>query len=301
MDRLGAMQVFVRTVELGSMSAAAAELDLSSQLAGRQVRALESSLGIKLLNRTTRRQSLTDGGRLFYERAKNILAEMEAAQAQIDESRALPSGRLRISAPITFGSRALAPRLAEFMNRFPDVSVELSLTNRTVDLVDEGFDVAFRTGDLPDSGLMAKRLAPHQLVLCASPAYLKKRGHPRTLEDLRRHECLVFAHTSLRTQWSFEGPEGVVRVPITGKFLTDSGEALRAAAVAGVGIILQPTELLAEDIQSGLLTRILKKYQPTPRPLHVLYAPDRRMTPKLRSFLDFASDTFGSSGRAHPV
>lgn len=295
MDRLGAMQVFVRTVELGSMSAAAVEFDLSAQLAGRQVRALESALGIKLLNRTTRRQSLTDGGRLFYERAKNILAEMEAAQAQIDESRALPSGHLRISAPITFGSKALAPRLAEFMNRFPDVSVELCLTNRTVDLVDEGFDVAFRTGDLPDSGLMAKRLAPHQLILCASPAYLKKRGHPRTPEDLRKHECLVFAHTSLRTQWSFEGPDGAVKIPIRGRFLTDSGEALRAAAVAGVGIILQPTELLAEDVQSGLLTKILRKYEPTPRPLHVLYAPDRRMTPKLRLFLDFASYAFGTS------
>ncbi|WP_247305143.1 LysR family transcriptional regulator [Ralstonia pseudosolanacearum] len=295
MDRLAAMQIFVRTVELGSMSAAAVELDLSSQLAGRQVRALEGALGVKLLNRTTRRQSLTDGGRLFYERAKNILAEMEAAQAQIDESRALPRGRLRISAPITFGSKALAPRLAEFMNQFPDITVELSLTNRTVDLVDEAFDAAFRTGDLPDSGLMARRLAPHRLTLCASPAYLKMRGQPRTPEDLRKHECLVFAHTSLRTQWSFDGPDGSVKVPIKGKFLADSGEALRAAAVAGVGIILQPAELLAEDIQTGLLTRLLKRYEPTPRPLHVLYAPDRRMTQKLRSFLDFASYTFGEN------
>jgi len=298
MDRLGAMQVFVRTVELGSMSAAAVELDLSSQLAGRHVRALEEALGVKLLNRTTRRQSLTDGGRLFYERAKNILAEMEAAQTQIDESRALPRGRLRISAPITFGSKALAPQLAAFMNQFPDVTVELSLTNRTVDLVDEGFDVAFRTGELPDSGLIARPLAPHRLVLCASPAYLKARGQPRTPEDLRKHECLVFAHTSLRTQWSFEGPDGAARVPIKGRFSTDSGEALRAAAVAGVGIILQPTELLAEDIQAGLLTRLLKKFEPTPRPLHVLYAPDRRMTPKLRAFLDFAASAFGATDSA---
>lgn len=142
---------------------------------------------------------------------------------------------------------------------------------------------------------MARRLAPHRLTLCASPAYLKMRGQPRTPEDLRKHECLVFAHTSLRTQWSFEGPDGSVKVPIKGKFLADSGEALRAAAVAGVGIILQPAELLAEDIQTGLLTRILKRYEPTPRPLHVLYAPDRRMTQKLRSFLDFASYAFGEN------
>lgn len=288
------MQVFVRTVDLGSISAAAGELALSSQLAGKQVRALEDSLGVKLLNRTTRRQSLTDDGRLFYERAKNILAEMDAAQSQIDESRSLPRGRLRISAPITFGSRALAPRLARFMKQYPDVTVELSLTNRAVDLIDEGFDVAFRTGDLPDSGLMARRLAPHRLALCAAPVYLKASGLPRTPEDLQRHECLVFSHTAMRTQWSFTGPNGPVTIPITGRFSTDSGEALRAAAIEGVGVILQPLELLAEDIQMGRLTRLLPKYEPTPRPLHALYAPDRRMTPKLRSFLDFAATQFGS-------
>lgn len=288
------MRVFVRTVDLGSISAAAGELALSSQLAGKQIRALEESLGVKLLNRTTRRQSLTDEGRLFYERATNILAEMEAAQAQIDESRSLPRGRLRISAPITFGSRALAPRLARFMKEYPEVTVELSLTNRTVDLVDEGFDVVFRTGDLPDSGLIARRLAPHRLVLCAAPDYLKKSGVPRTPEDLQRHECLVFAHTSMRTQWSFNGPKGSVTIPINGRFSTDSGEALRAAAIAGLGVILQPSELLAEDIQAGRLTRLLAKYEPSPRPLHALYAPDRRMTPKLRSFLDFAAKEFGS-------
>ena len=294
MDRLAAMQVFVTTVDLGSISAAADELALSSQLAGKQIRALETSLGVKLLNRTTRRQSLTDEGRLFYERARNILTEMDAAQAQIDESRSQPRGRLRISAPITFGSRALAPRLTRFMMEYPEVTVELSRTNRTVDLIDEGFDIAFRTGDLPDSGLAARRLAPHRLLLCAAPDYLKRCGTPRRPQDLRKHECLVFAHTSMRTQWSFKGPDGPATVPIAGRFSTDSGEALRAAAVAGLGIILQPSELLAEDIESGRLTKLLSKYEPDPRPLHALYAPDRRMTPKLRSFLDFAAKEFGS-------
>ncbi|MGS1005828.1 LysR substrate-binding domain-containing protein [Achromobacter anxifer] len=295
MDRLASMQVFVTTVDLGSISAAADELALSSQLAGKQIRALEASLGVKLLNRTTRRQSLTDEGRLFYERARNILAEMEAAQAQIDESRSQPRGRLRISAPITFGSRGLAPLLSRFMRQYPEVTVELSLTNRTVDLIDEGFDIAFRTGDLPDSGLTARRLAPHRLVLCAAPEYLRNSGIPRRPEDLQQHECLVFAHTSMRTRWSFKGPDGPITVPIAGRFSTDSGEALRAAAVGGLGIILQPTELLTEDIESGRLTRLLPKYEPEPRPLHALYVPDRRMTPKLRSFLDFAALEFGSA------
>lgn len=293
MDRLASMQVFVKAVELGSISAAAAELDLSSQLAGKQVRALEQGLGIKLLNRTTRRQSLTDAGRTFYERAKNILAEMEAAEALIAETRSTPRGRLRISAPITFGSHALAPEIPQYLRQHPEVTLDLSLTNRTVDLIDEGFDVVFRTGDLPDSGLMARPLAPHRLVLCAAPAYLRLAAKLRRPEDLQGHECLVFQLTSLRTQWSFDGPQGRVSVPITGRFSTDSGEALRAAAVAGMGVLLQPQELVAEEIQAGRLVRLLPAYEPVARPLHALYAPDRRMTPKLRSFLDFAVERFG--------
>lgn len=288
------MQVFVKAVELGSLSAAADELDISSQLAGKQMRALEQGLGIKLLNRTTRRQSLTDAGRMFYERAKSILSEMADAEALLAETRAVPRGRLRISAPITFGSRALAPLIPEFLKQYPEVSADLSLSNRTVDLIDEGFDVVFRTGELPDSGLLARRLAPYRMVLCAAPAYLKSAGALRTPEDLPRHECLVFSHTTLRTQWVFDGPQGRESVSINGRFSTDSSEALRAAAVAGQGIVLQPHELLAEDIEAGRLLRLLPAYEPAARPLHVLYAPDRRMTPKLRSFLDFAVLKFGS-------
>lgn len=292
MDRLGSMQVFVKAVELGSISAAALELNLSSQLAGKQIRALEQGLGIQLLQRTTRRQSLTDGGSIFYERAKNILAEMEAAEAMVAQTRSKPRGRLRVSAPITFGSRALAPSLPEYLQQHPEVSVNLSLTNRTVDLIDEGFDVVFRTGELPDSGLLARRLAPHRLVLCAAPTYLKTAPALHKPEDLPNHECLMFVLTSLRTQWSFDGPDGRVSVPIAGRFSTDSGEALRAAAVAGMGVLLQPYELVNEELQAGRLARLLPDYEPVARPLHALYAPDRRMTPKLRSFLDFAVQKF---------
>jgi DNA-binding transcriptional LysR family regulator len=173
MDRLACMKVFVKAVEAGSISSAAAELNLSSQLAGKQIRALEDGLGIKLLTRTTRRQSLTDSGQLFYERAKNILAEMEAAEALMAETRSEPRGRLRISAPITFGSHGLAPEIPEYLRQHPEVSIDLSLTNRTVDLVEEGFDVVFRTGDLPDSSLIARRLASYRLALCAAASYIK--------------------------------------------------------------------------------------------------------------------------------
>lgn len=293
MDRLACMKVFVKVVEAGSISSAAAELDLSSQLAGKQIRALEDGLGIKLLNRTTRRQSLTDSGQLFYERAKNILAEMDAAEALMAETRSEPRGRLRISAPITFGSHGLSPEIPEYLRQHPEVSIDLSLTNRTVDLVEEGFDVVFRTGDLPDSSLIARRLAPYRLVLCASASYIKHAEPLRTPTDLVNHECLVFSHTSMRTQWSFDGPEGRVTVPINGRFFTNSGEALRAAAVAGMGILLQPLELVADEIEASRLVRLLPAYDPPARPLHALYAPDRRMTPKLRSFLDFAVQRFG--------
>lgn len=293
MDRLYSMQVFVRAVELGSFSAAAAELDISPQLAGKHVQALETSLGIKLLNRTTRRQNLTESGQVFFERAKNILAEMEAAEALMAESRATPRGRLRISAPITFGSHALAPRIPQYLQENPEVSIELSLTNRTVELLDEGFDVVFRTGELPDSGLQARALAPLRLALCAAPAYVQRSAPLQRPEDLNRHECLIFSHTSMRTQWSFEGPEGRVSIPITGRFTTDSGEALRAVAVAGHGILLQPLALVSDELEAGRLLRLLPDYEALARPLHMLFAPDRRMTPKLRSFLDYSLAAFG--------
>lgn len=293
MDRLYAMQVFTRAVELGSFSAAATELDISPQFAGKQIQALETALGIKLLNRTTRRQSLTESGQLFYERAKNILAEMEAAEALMAESRATPRGKLRISAPITFGSHALAPLLPCYLKEHPEVVIDLSLSNRTVDLLDEGFDVVFRTGQLPDSGLQARALAPLQLVLCASPAYIQRSPPLTRPEDLKQHECLIFAHTSMRTEWQFEGPEGRISVAIAGRFSTDSGEALRAAAIAGQGILLQPSALVADDVAAGRLQRLLPDHASPARELHMLFAPDRRMTPKLRSFLDFALENFG--------
>ncbi|EXL06072.1 LysR family transcriptional regulator [Brucella anthropi] len=297
MDRLTGMRVFVKAVESGSISSAAHELEMSSQLAGKQIRALELGLGVRLLTRTTRRQSLTDSGQVFYERAKNILAEMDLAEALMAETRSEPRGRLRISAPVTFGSHALAPELSEYLRRHPEVSVDLNLTNRNVDLVEEGFDVIFRAGDLPDSSLIAKRLAPYRLILCAAPAYMDSASSLKTPQDLVEHECLIFTHSSLRTHWSFIGPEGEVTISITGRFCANSGEALRAAALSGMGILFQPYELVADEISSGKLIRLLPEYEPPSRALHALYASDRQMTPKLRSFLDFATEKFGDGKR----
>lgn len=297
MDRLVSMSVFAKTVESGSFSAAGEALRMSSQLVGKHVQTLEQHLGVRLINRTTRRQHLTEAGFAFYERVKIILAEVEAAEGMAAMSGGTPRGRLRINAPVSFGVHALSKRLPEYLAAYPEVSVDLSLANRFVDLIDEGFDVAFRVGELSDSGLIARRLAPYRLRLCAAPAYLSSHAPITHPADLELHECLGFSYTELRTRWSFEGPEGPITVAVSGKLMVDSGEALLMAARAGMGILLQPCELVREDIASGWLVELLPDFPVPTRPFHLVYAPDRRMTPKLRSFVDFALATFGTDAQ----
>jgi DNA-binding transcriptional LysR family regulator len=293
MDRFAAMKVFIRAVELGSFSAAAQALRISPQLVGKQVGQLETHLGVQLLHRTTRRQSLTDFGRVFYDRAKIILADVEAAESLAAEALATPTGRLRVNAPVSFGMHALAPRLPEFLRNHPQVAIDLTLNNRAIDLVDEGYDATFRVGELADSRLVGRALAPYRLVLCAAPAYLAEAPLLLAPRDLQQHECLGFAHTELRTHWTFDGPEGRTVVPVTSRLMVDHGEPLLHAALAGLGILLQPVELLQPALDDGRLVEVLPNYTAPARPLHILYAPDRRMTPKLRSFIDFAVLAFG--------
>lgn len=292
MDRIGLMGVFVKAVELGSFTAAADALQMSPQLVGKHVHALEQHLGVRLLNRTTRRQSLTDFGRQFYERAKTILAEVEAAESMAAQAQVVPSGRLRVNAPVSFGTRTLAPRLPDYLKAYPQVALELTLSNRNVDIVEEGYDAVFRVGALADSGLVARPLAPYRLVLCASPAYLAAHGTPEAPADLLAHECLGFTHTDLRTHWTFDGSDGRITVPIASRISADHGEPLLCAALAGLGILLQPLELVAESLRSGALVELLRSYPVPSRPVHVLYAADRRLTPKLQSFIDFVLRTY---------
>ncbi|MEF9385210.1 LysR family transcriptional regulator [Ralstonia solanacearum species complex bacterium KE056] len=293
MDRLAGINAFVKAVDTGSFSAAAEVLEMSPQLVGKLIQKLEAHLGVRLLHRTTRRQSLTDYGHQFYERARNILAELELAESMAEDTRVMPSGKLRINAPVSFGMHTLSPVLPEFLKRYPQVSVELTLSNRMVDLVDEGYDVVFRVGRLTDSRLMARALQPYQLVLCASPTYLADKPEIRTPWDLQQHDCVGFGHASLHTHWVFEGPEGAIEVPVTSRFISDHGEPLLCAAVAGLGVMLQPNELVAPQLKSGALVSLLPEYKVPTRPLHILYASNRGVTPKTRSFLDFASEKFG--------
>ena len=293
MDRLLSMAVFTKAVELGSFSAAGNALGMSSQLVGKHVQMLEQHLGVRLLNRTTRRQHLTDIGREFYERTKSILADVEAAEGLAAETRATPRGRLRINAPVTFGIHALSSKLPDYLNANAEVTLELSLTNRLVDVVDEGYDLVFRIGELTDSGLIARQLAPYRLILCAAPGYLAAREPIKTPQDLSRQECLGYLHPELSKRWTLIGPEGTVTVPVSGRLMVDSGEALMAAALSGVGVLLQPFEIVEPYLSSGQLVTLLPEYHAPTLPMHILYAPDRRMTPKLRSFIDFAIAHFG--------
>jgi len=294
MDRLYSMEVFIKAVEAGSFSGAAALLDMSPQLVGKHVQMLEQHLGVRLLNRTTRRQHMTEFGERYYERVKEILADVSAAESLAEETRAVPRGKLRINAPMTFGISALAPRLQQYMAAHPEVLVDMSLVNNYVDIIETGADVVFRVGALPDSSMIARPLAPYRLVLCAAPSYLD--SHPPIMHpaDLSQHECLRYAIKELRDHWTFNGPDGEVVVPIHGRYLVDTGEALLPLAIAGFGIILQPIELVADALASGQLIKLLPDYIPPGRPFHLLYPADRRMTPKLRSFIDFVLQEFAT-------
>jgi DNA-binding transcriptional LysR family regulator len=293
MDRLFSMTVFVKAAELGSFSAAADALQMSPQLVGKNVRILEQHLGVRLLNRTTRRQHLTEIGATFYERARNILAEMEIAEGLAAQTRIVPRGKLRINASVTFGIHALTPKIAEYMQLYPEISVELSLSNRYVDLIDDGFDAIFRIGELSDSGLIARQMKPYRLILCASPHYLATHEPLLIPHDLTRHECLCFSQTELRMAWAFDGPRGRDTVQVKGHLMSDSGESILSAGLCGAGILLQPSELVVPYLQSGQLIEILPEYKAPTRPMHLVHTPDRRMTPKLRSFVDFILANFG--------
>jgi DNA-binding transcriptional LysR family regulator len=294
MDRLTSMAVFVKTADSGSFAAAALAFGMSSQMAGKHVSTLEERVGARLLNRTTRRQSLTEIGQIFYERCKALLADAEAAESVAQELSASPRGRLRITAPVTFGACCLAPLITRYLKAHPEVRVELTLTDRFVDLIDEGYEAAIRLGSLADSTLIARPLMPYRLIACASPGYLAERGEPLTPQALTTHECLSFVYTSMpaATEWRFADADGEHVVPISGRFEANDVKALLAAALNGGGVILAPAVAVAGELAAGRLVRLLHGYEAPARPMHLLF-PASRATPKLRAFIDQVVAEFG--------
>ena len=295
MDRLLGMEVFVAVVESGSLTAAAAKLNLSGQMAGKHMRALEARLGAAVLTRTTRRQSLTELGRDYYERCKLILEEVRLAESSADALRAAPRGRLRITAPVSFGTNCLAPALVDYLAVYPDLSAEVILNDHVVDLVEDGFDIAVRVGDLPDSGLVARPLAPYEMVICAAPAYLARAGTPTTPQDLAHHECLGFTHWRHRGGWRLGQLDADRGKTPASRFECNHGPALRMAALRGFGLVMQSRVLLAADIAEGRLVPVLEDAAPPPIPVHLVYPRNRQQLPKLRTFIDFALERFGAS------
>jgi DNA-binding transcriptional LysR family regulator len=294
MDRLTSMAVFVATVERGGFAAAAARFAISPAMASKHLRALEERVGVKLLHRTTRRRSLTETGRVYFERCKAILSAVEAAESGVRGDDGAVRGTLRVTAPVSFGARRLAPAIVDFLRLQPEVRIELLLNDRVVDLIDEEFDVAIRIGRLGDSTLMARPLAPYRMRLCASPSYLAEHRAPRTPADLARHACLGFAVGRGSDTWRWLDTRGAGRAPVDVRLSINNGEALRQAALAGGGIILQPEVLVADDLRRGRLRRLLTAFEPPPRPMHVLHLPDRAPPGRLRRFVDFVARRFAA-------
>lgn len=285
MDRLKSMAVFARVADAGSFSAAAKSCGMSATMVANHVQDLERWLGTKLIHRTTRRQSLTEMGQAFLGDCLDILARVETAEDIARERQNHPTGRLRISASVALGTHVVTPLVASYLRLYPEVEVDLRLTDRVVDLAEEGIELAFRFGDLPDSGLVARALRPRTWMVCASPNYLAAHVALTTPADLLHHTCLLFRDGAARTRWHFPGHGAIA---VTGRFVADNGAALLAAARDGLGVALLSDFELADDLAAGRLVQLLPQCSAFTRPLALVHLADRRMTAKLRRFIDLA-------------
>jgi DNA-binding transcriptional LysR family regulator len=278
------MEALVCVVETGNFTLAGNKLGITTVMIGRQIRQLEELLGTRLLKRDTRKQSLTEAGELFYHSARQILGDVARAQEAVLDVETEPRGRLRVATPISMGSSIIAPLIAKYQLRFPQVEIELVLGNGMVDLIEEGIDLSVRVGALPDSGMVARALRPYQNRICAAPDYLARAGTPLLWSDLSRHRCLE--HQAWQPAWI--GADGsTLAWPVQQAFSANDGYALRAAALAGAGLILQPEVLLAEAIRNGDLVVVLDDYVPPPIPVHLLYLQDPYPRRRLASLVDF--------------
>jgi DNA-binding transcriptional LysR family regulator len=292
-DRLTGLEVFAKVAATGSLSAAGRAMGLSQTMVTKHLAALEGRLGAKLFHRTTRRLSLTDAGRSYLESCERILIDIEAAEAAVAADRLEPRGLLRLNVPLVFGVRQIAPRLAQFARLHPHVAIELGLNDRQVDLAEEGWDLAIRIGNLRDSSLVARRLAPCRIAMCASPAYLKAHGTPRTAADLKQHNCLGYTLAQAGADRWLMGRRSDVSIPISGNLRANNGDALLAAAISGQGIVQQPTFIAADALRSGELVRLTLDHPPTEQlAVRAVYLPDRHPPAKVRVFIDFLAEQF---------
>ena len=292
MDRFQEMRAFATVVDSGSFVRAADVLGISKTAVSRLVGELEGRLGTRLLHRTTRRLSLTHEGRLFYERCKELLAAIDEAEAELSARAGEALGQLRINVPVTFGLQYLAPLWPVFMARHPKVTLDVTLTDRVVDLVDEGYDLAVRIARLQASSLVSRQLATTRLILCASPAYLRRHGTPANPSELSRHAVIAYTQFSMGDRWSFEGPQGQVDVQVAPVMRTNSGDTCCAAAAKHRGVVLQPSFLVSPYLASGDLVEVLPQYRSTELGIYAVYPSRRYLTTKVRVLIDFLVASF---------
>ena len=292
-DAFNEMSVFAKVVATGSLSAAARELGLSPAMVSRRLAALETRLGVRLVNRTTRSLHLTDEGASYHESCSRVLAEIENANASVSAGRQEPQGTLRVALPAAFGNQYVAPLVPEFAARFPDIQLALSLSDRSVNLVEDGFDLAIRIAAITDASVAARKLAPNRRVVCASPEYLRRHGAPRTPEELVQHNCLLA--TQFSSTWDYRGPEGRPgSVRVTGRYSCDNWEVLREWAVAGLGVALKSTWDVRRHLESGSLIPLLPGYNfDSDVAIYAVYPHRRHLPAKTRAFIDFLASSFG--------
>lgn len=292
-DPLDGIAVFAAVVEAGSFSGAARTLRRSKAAVSTQIQRLEDRLNVRLLNRTTRQLSMTDEGRAYYEHARRILDEAKEARDALDNLTSEPRGTLRLNAPMSFGQLHLGSAIAEFMALHPNIHIDLDLNDRQIDVVEDGYDMAIRIAALPDSSLIARRLAPCRRVIIASPGYWDEHGRPKHPRDLSDHEALIYSYLPEPEKWTFRDGSGPIVVPVKGRYSANNGEVLLDAAIKGLGMYLCPTFFCCDELQKGVLETVLMDYEVEPISVYAVYPHRRHLATRVRAFVDFLSDRFG--------
>lgn len=290
---LNLLATFARVVDAGSFAEAARRLSTSRSAVSKAVAKLEVALGARLLNRTTRHLSLTEIGAAVAEHGSRILAEAGAAESLVASLASEPRGVLRVSASVAFGTLHIAPALADFLPRHPQLQVDLTITDRWVELAEDGYDIAIRVTGTPPQHWVARKLAPVRRILCATPEYFHRHGVPLTPTDLMQHNCLDYTRSGEPGRWRFTGPDGEITVPVTGSLHVDDDEALSQAVLGGLGVGLLPTFIVGKELQSGRLQSVLSGYIPVERHVYALYLPTRHLPNKVRVFIDFLTELIG--------
>jgi len=300
-DKLNAMAVFVRVVERGSFSAVARELQTSQPTISKVLRALETELGGKLISRSTRQLSLTDEGQRYYSECRQILAAVDAAEHSFQSGRETVAGNLRIGSSVSFGRMQIATRLPGFLKKYPQVHIDLQLSDQNQDLVSEGLDVSFRIGELNDSGMIARHIGTTHRVTVAAPDYLKQHKTLQTPQDLSEHNCLQFNLLNSQNLWVYEKDAQRHEVRIKGNAQSNNSEAIREMVLGGLGIALSPVWLFSEDLKAGRVTAILKDYSAQPLPIHAVSPANRRQSARVKAFVDYMSQALETAPELKPV